>query len=110
MAPPCSVTVSGTVTSLPGAALRITVTTTELPSGTEYATDWKATVNEFCAALLMMLTVASLVVPRVASGGRFTKESFTPSPPSSRLSSVAVTVKVFSVSPLLNVTVAGTPE
>ena len=98
------------MTSLPGAELRTTVTSTELPSGTEYAADWKATVNEFCAALLMMVTVASLVVPRVASGGRFTKESFTPSPLSSRLSSAAAKVKVCLVSPALNVTLPGTPE
>ena len=59
--------------------------------------------------LLLILTVASSVVPAVTLSGRVLKESFTLSPLSSKLSSTALKVKVFSVSPAENVTLAGTP-
>ena len=42
--------------------------------------------------------------------GRYPKVSLTDSPSSSTVSAVAVKVKDFSVSPLLKVTLAGTPE
>ena len=58
----------------------------------------------------VMEMVVSLVVPSVTPVGRVPKVSFTLSPSSSTLSEVAVKVKLFSVSPLLKVTLAGTPE
>ena len=57
-----------------------------------------------------MVTVVSSVGPPVTALGRVPKSSFTDSPSSSALSWVAVKVKDFSVSPLSNVTLAGTPE
>ena len=58
-----------------------------------------------------MLTTASLVEPLVTPVGRLDpKVSFTLSPSSSTVSCAASTVKLFSVSPLLKVTLAGTPE
>ena len=60
-----------------------------------------------------MSTSATCVVDWVPvltpAGSVFPKPSVTLSPSSSSLSSVAVTVKVFAVSPLLNVRLAGTP-
>ena len=57
-----------------------------------------------------MLTTDSSVVPLVTRVGRSPKVSFTLSSSSSTVSWAAVKVKVFSVSPLLKVTLAGTPE
>ena len=88
----------------------LTVTVVMPPSNNTCSEKSKATVREFCALLLMILTVASSVVPALTLSGRIPKESFTLSPPSSKLSSTAVKVKVFSVSPAENVTLAGTPE
>ena len=49
--------------------------------------------------------------PSVTPAGKvLPKVSFTDSPSSSTVSAVAVKVKVFSVSPELKVTLAGTPE
>ena len=56
-----------------------------------------------------METVVSPGVPAVASAGRAPKESLTRSPDSARLSSVAEMSKVLEVSPLLKVTLCGTP-
>ena len=58
----------------------------------------------------MIETTVSLVVPSLTPVGRVPKVSFTDSPSSSTVSAVAAKVKVFSVSPLLKVTLAGTPE
>ena len=58
----------------------------------------------------VMLTVVSSGAPRSTPGGLAPKESFTLSPSSSVVSCVAENEKVFSVSPLLNVTLVGTPE
>ena len=60
----------------------------------------------------VMETVVSLVVPSVTPVGRVSvpKVSLTDSPSSSTCQQVAVKVKVFSVSPELKVTLAGTPE
>ena len=49
-------------------------------------------------------------VPALTSVGSVPKPSSTLSPSSSTLSSVAVKVNVLLVSPLSNVTLAGTPE
>ena len=57
-----------------------------------------------------METTDSPVVPLVTRLGRAPSPSFTLSPSSSTLSSVALKVKVFEVSPVLKVTLAGTPE
>ena len=57
-----------------------------------------------------METVVSPGVPAVASVGSVPKESFTFSPDSARVSSVAETSKVCEVSPASNVTFSGTPE
>ena len=53
--------------------------------------------------------MASSVLPAPTPAGRTPKVSFTDSPSSSTLSDVARNVNVFSVSPLLNVTLVGTP-
>ena len=58
----------------------------------------------------MIDTVVSDVVPAVTLAGNVPKPNFTDSPSSSTVSSAADTVKVFSVSPEANVTLAGTPE
>ena len=57
-----------------------------------------------------METMVSLVAPSVIPVGSVPKVSLTDSPSSSTVSGVAVKVKVFSVSPELKTTLAGTPE
>ena len=58
----------------------------------------------------MIDTVASSMLPALTPVGSVPKVSLTLSSSSSRSSSVAVKVKDFSVSPLLKVRSAGTPE
>ena len=58
----------------------------------------------------MMETTVSEVAPSDTPVGRDPNVSFTLSSSSSIVSSVAVKVKVFTVSPSLKVTLAGTPE
>ena len=62
------------------------------------------------SSLSLMETVVSLVVPAVTLEGSVPKPSFTRSSSSSSVSSSAVKVNDFSVSPLWKVTLAGTPE
>ena len=57
-----------------------------------------------------MLTVAALLVPELTRVGSVPKASLTFSPSSSTVSSVAMKVMLFSVSPLLKVRLLGTPE
>ena len=57
-----------------------------------------------------MLTVDVLVVPAVTRAGSVPKPNSTVSPSSSTVSSVAANVNDLDVSPLLKVTLAGTPE
>ena len=58
----------------------------------------------------VMDTTVSLVVPPDTNVGRLPNVSLTDSPSSSTESWVALKVKDFSVSPLLNVMFPGTPE
>ena len=59
----------------------------------------------------MIETVASSVLPALTPVGRvLPKPSLTLSPSSLSLSEAALKSKVFSVSPGLNTTLAGTPE
>ena len=58
----------------------------------------------------MMNTVAASVAPSVTPAGNSPKASPTLSSSSSTVSSVALNVNDFSVSPLANVTLSGTPE
>ena len=109
MAPPWSVLVSGTVTARSGSALRVTVTVTSLPSSTVYVPCPKLTVTVGWS-LSVMETTVSLAVPGVTPVGSDPNVSFTLSSSSSIVSSVALKLKVFSVSPSLKVTSAGTPE
>ena len=77
-----------------------------------YAAAPKLTVTEGTSSSVMV-TVASSVVPAVTAigvVGSVPNSSFTDSPSSSTLSVSAVKTKVFSVSPLLKVTLLGTPE
>ena len=96
------------VASLPGAMFSLTATIAVPPSVKLYIEAPKVTDREFCASTLIMVTVASSVVPPATPTGRFPKPSFTLSPISSRLSCAASTVKLFSVSVALNVTLGGT--
>ena len=57
----------------------------------------------------MILTVASFVVPADTPVGKAPKPSFTLSPSSFSLSEAATKVISFSVSPLLNSMLPGTP-
>ena len=57
-----------------------------------------------------METTVSLVEPADTPAGRFPKPSFTDSPSSLSLSEAALKLMLFSVSPPLKVTLAGTPE
>ena len=57
-----------------------------------------------------METVVPLWVPAETRSGRVPKLTLTLSPSSLSESEAAVKVNVFSVSPLLKTTVAGTPE
>ena len=109
VAPFCPVPASGIVTVRSGSALSLTVTVTSPPSSTLYAALAKRTVTAG-SSLSAMLTVDVLVVPAVTRVGSVPKASLTRSPSSLTVSSVAVKVNVFDVSPLLKVTVAGTPE
>ena len=61
-------------------------------------------------SLSVMETTVSLMVPAVTPVGRAPKVNFTRSPSSSMVSSVAVKVKVFEVSPDSKVTELGTLE
>ena len=58
----------------------------------------------------VMFTVVVAGEPALTPVGSVPKLSFTLSPSSSTVSSVAVNVNVFDVSPLANDTLAGTPE
>ena len=62
------------------------------------------------SSLSVMLTVVVEVVPAVTPLGGVPKPSATVSPSSSTVSSSALKVIAFDVSPLLKVTLAGTPE
>ena len=55
-------------------------------------------------------TTASFVDPSDTPVGSVSKPNFTDSPSSSKVSCVALKSNVFSVSPLLKVTLAGMPE
>ena len=101
--------VSGIVTVRSGSSLRVTFTVTLLPSATVYDPCSKLTVTAGTSSSVID-TTASLVEPSVTPAGRVSKASLTLSPSSLSLRRVAVTVKVFSVSPALNTTLAGTPE
>ena len=61
------------------------------------------------SSLSDMVTIVSLVAPPLTPGGRLPNVSFTLSPLSAALSSMAVRVKLFSVSTLSKVTLSGTP-
>ena len=97
------------VTVRSGSALRVTVTVCVPPS---------ATVDDGCSndtvtcgsSSSVMVTVVSVGVPALTSGGRVPKVSRTLSPSSSTVSCVAVKENAFEVSPALNITFAGTPE
>ena len=99
----------GTTTVRSGSALSVTVTVCVAPSATVYVPCPKLTVTAGTSSSVM-LTVVSLGVPALTSGGRVPKPSFTLSSSSSSVSWVALKVNVFAVSPLLKVTLAGTPE
>ena len=89
----------------------MTATIAVPPSVKAYSEAPKLIVREFCALTLVMETVASSFVAALTPVGNVVPNpSLTLSPSSSRLSSAASTVKLFSVSPLLKVSVGGTPE
>ena len=113
------VLVSGTTTCRSGAAFRVTVTETWFSvsavvsgsslSATEYVDCPNDTVTAGTSSSVID-TVDSDVVPAVTPVGNDPRPNFTDSPSSSTVSEAAENVKVFSVSPEANVTVAGTPE
>ena len=92
-----------------GSALSLTATVTLLPSAALYESLPKLTVT-VGSSLSVMLTVDVLVVPAVTRAGSVPNPRATLSSSSSTVSSVAVKVNVLDVSPLLKVTLAGTPE
>ena len=57
-----------------------------------------------------METTASALVPAITPAGSVPNVSFTDSSSSSSVSAAAVKVKLFSMSPLSNVRLVGTPE
>ena len=80
-----------------GAASSFTFTVTLLPSATVYDPCSKLTSTEGTSSSVIE-TMASPVEPSLTPAGRESKPSFTLSPSSSSVSSVAVKLKVFSVS------------
>ena len=81
-----------------GSALKVTPTVTVPPSATLYEVAPNDT--DTCgSSSSVMLTVVSLGVPALTSGGRVPKVSCTLSPSSSTVSCVAEKVKVFGGSP-----------
>ena len=94
------------VTVRSGSALNVTATATVSPSATEYAARPKLTVTGG-SSLSAMLTVDVPGVPAVTRAGSVPNARATLSPSSSTVSSVAVNVNVFDVSPLSKVTLAG---
>ena len=98
------------VTVRSGSASSFTFTVTVLPSATVYDPCSKLTVTEGTSSSVIE-TTASLVEPSATPAGReLPKPSLTLSPSSLSSSAVALKVKDFSVSGLLNTTLAGTPE
>ncbi len=97
------------VTARSGAALRLTATCMVLPSATERVADWKLTFISGWSLSTMVMTVCLFVSSETRVGSE-PKVIFTVSPPSSTVSSVAVKLKVCSVSPESKVTLAGMPE
>ena len=92
-----------------GSALRLTVTFAVLPSSALYVALPKLTVTGG-SSLSAMLTVEVFVVPAVTPAGSVPNARSTLSPSSSTVSCAALKMNVLEVSPLLNVTLAGTPE
>ena len=96
-------------------------TVTSLPLAAESCTT-KATRPSFCARLPRLTltsggsspsaidTVAATTLPAVAPSGSVPNDSATLSAPSSRSSSIAVSVKLCAVSPAAKLTLAGTPD
>ena len=110
----------GMTTVRSGSALSATVTSTVFSvtlavpvsslSATVYVALPKLTVTAGTSSSVM-LTMLAAGVPPVTSAGRLApKLSLTLSPSSLTLSASAVKVKVIVVSPLVKVTLAGTPE
>ena len=102
--------VMGMMTVRSGSGSRVTVTSTVPPSATVYVPCSKLTVTDGTSSSVMD-TTASCGLAAVTSVGRGDpKASLTLSPSSSIVSCVALKVMLFSVSPLLKTTLAGTPE
>ena len=100
--------VIGMTTLRSGFALRVTVTDCVAPSATVYDVCPNVTVTAGSSSS-PMLSVVSVLVPAVTRSGRLDPNpSFTLSSSSSSVSSVAMKAMVFSVSPSLKVTLAGT--
>ena len=108
-APSPGVAVIGITTVRSGSWSSLTSTETVEPSVTVYDAAPKETVTAG-SSLSVMVTVVVEVVPAVTPVGGVPKPSATVSPSSSTVSSSAVKVMVCDVSPLLKVTLAGTPE
>ena len=71
--------------------------------------DPKATVTDGSSSSVIE-TVLSFTLPALTPVGIVPKVSFTLSPSSSTVSAVAAKVKLLEVSPVLKVTLVGTPE
>ena len=93
-----------------GSLSRVTVTSTVPPSATLYADCSKLTVTCGSSSSAMATVVSSGAPGAHPRSASVPKASFTLSPSSSTSSAVALKVMLFSVSPLLKLTVAGTPE
>ena len=92
-----------------GSLFRVTVTSTVPPSATLYV-DCSKLIVTCGSSSSVMATVVSSTLPALTPIGSGPTASFTLSPSSSTSSAVALKVKVFAVSPLLKVRLAGTPE
>ena len=92
-----------------GSALNVTGTMTSSPSATVYVAAPKLTLTAGSSSSAILTTVSS-VPPSLTLACKAPNVSLTDSPSSSTVSSVALNLNVCSVSPLVNVTSAGTPE
>ena len=92
-----------------GSAVRFTVTVRSAPSATSWMARRKL-ISTSGSSLSVMLTNVSLTVPAETPVGSVPKVISTSSSSSSTVSSVALRVNVFDVSPASKVTLAGTLE